>query len=78
MWGAAWARLQKKALAKKERLHQMTLRADSRGDEPPDHSNSGWALEPLARFTEDGALKWNETFVKDITKLATPPKGKKK
>ena len=33
------------------------------------------SVEPLAQFTEDGDLVWNEEFKEEIKKLSKPSKG---
>ena len=50
------------------------LRADSRGDEPPDVTSKGSCLAPLASLTENGTLVWNDELKQKILALATPPR----
>ena len=74
VWQAAWQRFERKALAKQEGVKTVKLRAESRGDDTPDLSNRGKPLEPIAELTEDGKLKWNDSIVSEIKRLADPPK----
>jgi hypothetical protein len=43
VWAAAWVRLEKKILAKSEAIKPVVLRAESRGDDPPNMTKYGIA-----------------------------------
>ena len=73
VWQAAWHRLERKALAKQESTKTIILRADSRGDEPPDLERKSAPLAPMASFDEFGSLVWDDEFHRKIQSLATPP-----
>ena len=78
VWQATWARLESKILAKKESVRSEILRADSRGDEPPCMKRKSTAFAPLAKFTPEGELEWNDELVNKIKTLATAPKKRSK
>ena len=78
IWQAALARFQYKANAKVEIVRTDILRAESRGNEPPDLSNRGACMAPLADITPEGKLAWNDELIERITKLTKPPKTTKK
>ena len=63
-------------MAKQESTKAIILRADSRGDEPPDLERKGAPLAPIASFNEYGSLVWNDEFYNKVQSLATPPKKK--
>ena len=69
IWQAAWQRFIWKAEALGEKVKTLHLRAESRGDEPPDSSGKGTAMSPLATFTEDGRLIWTVDLKQKIEKL---------
>ena len=71
---AVTAGSEKKALAKQEDLRTTVLRAESRGEDPPDLSTRGAMLHPLAEVSGVGIIKWNEEIREKITNLAKPPK----
>ena len=73
IWQATWARFEKKALAKQENVRTLILRADSRGDEPPDLENKAAPLAPIATFDEGGIVLWDEKVKHEINRLATTP-----
>ena len=64
-------------MAKQESTKAIILRADSRGDEPPDLERKGAPLAPIASFNEYGSLVWNDEFYNKVQSLATPPKKKR-
>ena len=74
VWQATWHALEKRALARAEHIRTDILRADSRGDEPPDVTSKGSCLAPLASLAGDGSLVWNEELKHKISALATPPR----
>ena len=76
VWRATWFRLERKALAKLVGVKTTLLRAESRGNEPPDIALRGLCLAPLAKFTETGELKWDDDIVQRIKKLGETPKKK--
>ena len=69
IWQAAWQRFVWKAEALGEKVKTLHLRAESRGDEPPNSSGKGTAMSPLATFTEGGSLIWTEDLKHKIEKL---------
>ena len=75
MWAPAWARLEKKVLALKVKVDEVKRRAESRGEEPPDLRKRGKAAEPIASFTAEGELKWNEGVVKRLKELSKAKKS---
>ena len=66
MWAPAWARLEKKILALKYKVNEIKRRAESRGEKVPDLSKRSKAINPIAKFNEEGDLKWNDELVKEI------------
>ena len=70
IWQAAWQRFVWKAEALMEKVRTSHLRAESRGDEPPDSSGKGTAISPFASFTEEGRLVWSDELKRKIEKLA--------
>ena len=66
VWAPAWARLEKKILALKYKVNEIKRRAESRGEQPPDLSKRSKAINPIAKFNEEGDLKWNDELVKEI------------
>ena len=78
VWQATWFKLERKILAKKEAVRTDMLRADSRGDPPPDVTNQSRCMAPIAEFTDDGDLRWAEEIVAELKKLATPPVPKRR
>ena len=74
LWQAAWYRLERKAMAKQESTKTIILRAESRGDEPPDLERKSAPLAPYASFDEQGSIVWKDEFYRKIQSLATPPK----
>jgi len=69
IWQAAWQRFVWKAEALGEKVKTTHLRAESRGDEPPNSSGKGTAMAPLATFTTEGNLIWTEDLKHKIEKL---------
>ena len=51
----------------------MLRRAISRAEEPPEMEKRSNPLEPLAKWTQEGTLVWNERLVDAIKKLAGDP-----
>ena len=52
VWQAAWVAFERRALAKQENVRTDILRAESRGEEPPDVTTKGKCLAPLASLGE--------------------------
>ena len=75
VWQAAWQRFERKVLAKQENLQTLLLRADSRGDEPPDLTDKCTAAAPIASFDAEGKAVWNDEIADAIRQLATSPKS---
>ena len=69
VWAPAWTRLEKKILALKFRVNETKRRAESRGEQVPDLSKRSTAIEPIARFNENGDLEWDDDLVKEIKAL---------
>ena len=74
VWQAAWTRFTWKAEALGEKNKTTSLRAESRGEEPPDSSSRGSAMSPLAAFTPEGTLIWKANITESIEELMIPPK----
>lgn len=72
VWAPAWGRFEEKVLALKTGVENVKRRAESRGEEPPDLSKRGRAIEPIASFTIDGDLTWNREIVRKLKELAKP------
>ena len=62
-----------KRIPKQENVRTLILRADSRGDEPPDLENKAAPLAPIATFDEGGIVLWDEKVKHEINRLATTP-----
>ena len=73
VWNIAWRRFEKKALAKQEGTKLVLRRAASRGDEPPDVTNRGDSMSPLAEINADGDLVWDDELVDKLKKLGVKP-----
>ena len=73
VWQAAWARFERKALAKQEHIRTILLRAESRGIEPPDVIKKASPLTPLATITPEGKVVFDESIVQQIKTLGTKP-----
>ena len=58
------------------RVEEVRRRADSRGEPPPDLSKRSKPIEPIARFSEDGKLIWNDTITIRIRSLGGLDKRK--
>ena len=69
VWFATWKRYKKRALALQEKNRTVYLRKLGRGENPPDFSEKGKALTPLARFSEEGTLIWDDDLCASITAL---------
>ena len=76
IWAASWARFKKKTLALAERVAMERRRAEGRGMKHRDLSSRSTQIEPIAEFSENGELDWNDDLVKKIKALACI-KGKK-
>ena len=76
VWAPSWVRFEKKTLALAERVAMEKRRADGRGAKCRDLSSRSAQIEPLAEFSENGELVWNDDLVKKIKALACI-KGKK-
>ena len=74
IWQATWQRFERKALAKQERIKTTILRMESRGDEPHISPKSMEPLAPLASFSADGSLTWNNDIRERIRSLTKPKK----
>ena len=66
IWFAAWKRFKKRALALQEKNRTVALRKEGRGEDPPDFSEKGESLFPLAGFSSDGYLVWDEDLCAKI------------
>ena len=73
VWQNAWARFEKKALAKQENVRTVVLRAESRGEDPPDLERKGRPLAPIADLSGEGKILWNGKIKEELAKLATAP-----
>ena len=73
VWSVAWSRFEKKALAKQEGTKLALRRAASRGDEPPDVTNRGDPMSPLAEINAEGDLVWDDDLVEKVKKLGMKP-----
>ena len=69
VWRHTWRRFERKAAALAEVVANVRRRADSRGDEPPDLSPRSAPLTPIARFSPEGELIWDNNIVKEIKLL---------
>ena len=69
IWFATWKRFRKRALALQEKNKTITLRKEGRGEDPPDFSEKGKALAPIARLHKDGTLAWDDELVTRIEAL---------
>ena len=74
IWGPAWARFESKVLALKTRVGEELRRSEARGEEPRDMSKRSRSITPLASFTKEGELVWNDALVKKIKDRYTPEK----
>ena len=72
VWQAAWTRFTWKAEALGEKNKTTSLRAESRGEEPPDSSSRGSAMSPLAAFTKEGTLIWKADIKETMEKMMLP------
>ena len=73
IWRATWIRIDRKILAKAETLRTIALRADSRGTQPRDQSAASVHTRPIAEFSSEGELIYNEAIVNKIRQLGEPP-----
>ena len=69
VWHAAWTRLHRKMLALHERKRTVILRQKSRGEEPPDMSEAGAAMTPIASLNPTGGLVIDKDLKAKIRKL---------
>ena len=69
---AAWKRFRKRALALQEKNRTITLRKEGRGEDPPDFSEKGGALAPLAQFSKEGKLEDHAVPTEDDTPSRGP------
>ena len=69
VWAPAWKRLERKILALGVKVKDVNLRADSRGMNPPDARPRSKPMPPIANFTEEGSLEWNETITERLRAL---------
>ena len=53
-------------LAMKDRVDEDLRRCDGRGDDPRDMSKRSKIVAPIAKFTAEGELVWNEDIVKAV------------
>ena len=70
VWAPAWKRMEKKILALAERVDIEKRRAEGRGDVPRCMEARSKPMVPIARFTTEGKLEWNEPLVGRIRDLA--------
>ena len=68
-WGGAWTRFERKVLALGTRVSEDVRRGEARGEEPKDMRKRSRPVEPLASFSEEGELVWNEELVSKIRAL---------
>ena len=71
IWLASWRRFETKALAKQASLNITMLRAESRGDNPPNLARWNVPITPLAEFSEQGQLIWNKILKDKLISLST-------
>ena len=68
VFGPTWTRFERKVLALKTKVDEDLRRTESRGDLPRDMSKRSRCIAPLAEFSKEGELVWNEEIVKEIKK----------
>ena len=66
IWAPAWTRFERKVLALKARVDEDIRRCEARGDEPRDMSKRSKIMAPIARFSAEGELMWDDKIVKAI------------
>ena len=76
IWEEAWRRFKTKAAARSETLKTKILRAESRGEDPPNMEKAGRVTEPLASVSATGEIVWNADIQQRILALGQPPSGK--
>ena len=69
VWAPAWIRFEQKANALAERVNIERRRADSRGEEPKCPKKRARPMSPLASFSEEGKLVWDDALVSKIKQL---------
>ena len=69
IWGGAWTRFERKVQALSVRVSEDIRRRESRGEELKDVSRRSRPVEPIASFSEEGELVWNEELVGRIRSL---------
>ena len=66
VWAPTWIRFERKVLALKVKVEEDLRRASARGESPRDMSKRSSSITPLAEFTKEGELKWNEELTSKI------------
>ena len=66
IWGSAWFRMESKVLALKARVDEDVRRCEARGEEPRDMSKRTKIIAPIAKFSREGELVWNDELVNKI------------
>ena len=66
VWGPTWSRFERKVLALKAKVDADIRRADARGEPPRDMSKRTRSVAPLASFSKEGELVWNNELTKKI------------
>ena len=70
IWKLAWRDFAAKVEAKAEGLRERLRKAESQGKEPPDVSSSSKLTEPIARFSANANILWDEDITREIGILA--------
>ena len=74
VWAPAWSRPESKILAVQVRVEDTVRRAESRGQELASYriraDEAERAAAPLASFSKEGKLVWNDELVDKIRALA--------
>ena len=76
IWRQAWQRFESKTLALSEVVAMERRRRESRGEEQKDLSARAKHIDPIATFTPEGVLVWNDELVTEIRNLAGLSKRK--
>ena len=66
VWGPAWARMERKILALKTKVDEDVRRCEARGEQPRDMSKRSKAIAPIAGFSCEGELLWDDELVEKI------------
>ena len=76
IWRQAWQRFESKTLALSEVVAMERRRRESRGEEQKDLRARAKHIDPIATFTPEGVLVWNDELVTEIRNLAGLSKRK--